>query len=207
MDRRKALKNMTLTFGYAVATPTVLSILQSCKTESIATWTPQFFTESQGYMVTQLADIILPATDIAGALDVNAPQFMDKMLHEIAPDKEKNTIKEGANAFAAEFQKVYGKTTSEGSKDEYQKLLETYFNISDEQKDSIFEMMDNESSLSAKQLETVFIYKFLIATRRYTLWGYYTSEQVGENILSYDPIPGKYEPCIPLEDVGNAWSL
>lgn len=206
MDRRKALKNISLTFGYAVATPTVLSILQSCNAD-IATWTPDFFTESQGYMVTQLADIILPVTDIAGALDVNTPQFMDKMLHDIAPDDEKNTIKEGANAFASAFQNVFEKTASEGSKKEYQQLLETYFNISDDKKDAIFEMMDNESSLSETQLETVLIYKFLIATRRYTLWGYYTSEHVGENILSYDPIPGEWEPCIPLEDVGNSWSL
>ena len=207
MDRRKALKNMSLTFGYAVATPTILSILQSCKTDATVTWTPQFFTEEQGYMVTQLADIILPVTDIAGALDVNVPQFMDKMLYDIAPEKEKYTIQEGAKAFAVEFKNVYSKNAMEGSKKEYQKLLETYFNISEDKKDAIFEMMDNESSLSEEQLNTVLIYKFLIATRRYTLWGYYTSERVGENILSYDPIPGSYEPCIPLEDVGNAWSL
>ncbi len=206
MDRRKALKNISLTFGYAVAAPTVLSILQSCKAD-IATWTPDFFTESQGYMVTQLADIILPVTDIAGALDVNVPQFMDKMLHEIAPDDEKNTVKEGANAFATEFQNVFEKTALEGSKKEYQQLLETYFNISEDKKDSIFEMMENESSLTEEQLNTVLIYKFLTATRRYTLRGYYTSEHVGENILSYDPIPGVYLGCIPLGDVGNSWSL
>jgi len=51
------------------------------------------------------------------------------------------------------------------------------------------------------------IYKFLLATRTYTITGYFSSELVGEKILSYDPVPGAWEPCIPVEDIGNAWSL
>ncbi len=206
MDRRTALRNMTLTLGYAVATPTVLGILQSCKSD-VATWTPMFFTETEGYMIIKLSDIILPTTDIAGALDVNVPEFMDKMLNEIAPEEEKNMIKEGANAFANEFENVYGKSASKGSTKEYQKLLEKYFNISEEEKKIVFAMQKEKGSITEDQLNKYLIYKFLLATRSYTLYGYYTSEHVGENILSYDPIPGKYDPCIPVEEVGNAWSL
>ncbi len=68
-------------------------------------------------------------------------------------------------------------------------------------------MRKDKSDLKGDKLNTYLIYKFLTETRRYTLYGYYTSEHVGETILSYDPIPGVYEPCIPLEDVGNSWSL
>lgn len=206
MDRRTALKNISLALGYAVATPTVLSILQSCKSD-VATWTPMFFSETQGSMIVKLSDIILPATDIAGALDVNVPEFMDKMLHDIAPDEEKNLIKEGANAFADEFQNTYNKDASKGTKEEYQKLLEKYFNISDDEKKVVFEMQREDKPITEVELNTYLIYKFLMATRRHTLYGYYTSEHVGENILSYDPIPGVWEPCIPVEDVGNSWSL
>ena len=206
MDRRTALKNITLTFGYAVATPTVLSVLQSCKTD-VATWTPLFFTETQGYMITKLSDIILPTTDMAGALDVNVPEFMDKMMHDIAPEEEKDTIKEGANAFADEFQKVYKKDALKGSKEDYTKLLEKYFNITEKEKKAVFEMQKKDSQISEEEMSTYLIYNFLIATRKYTLFGYYTSEHVGENILSYDPVPGRWDPCIPLDEVGNAWSL
>ncbi len=206
MDRRTALRNMTLTLGYAVATPTVLSILQSCKSD-VATWTPMFFTETQGYMIVKLSDIILPATEIAGALDVNVPEFMDKMLHEIAPEDEKNLIKEGANAFANEFENVYGKSASKGTTKEYEKLLDKYFNISDDEQKAVFEMQKEKESITEDQLNTYLIYKFLLATRKYTLYGYYTSEHVGENILSYDPIPGEWKACIDVEEVGNAWSL
>ena len=36
---------------------------------------------------------------------------------------------------------------------------------------------------------------------------YFTSEKIGEEVLSYDPIPGRQEGCVPVEDVGNVWSL
>lgn len=206
MDRRTALRNMTMTLGYAVATPTALNILQSCKSD-VTTWVPLFFTETQGYMIIKLSDIILPKTDIAGALDVNVPEFMDKMLYEIAPEKEKNTIKEGANVFANEFQNTYDKNAIKGTTREYEKLLEKYFNISEEERKDVFAMQKEKKPTSNVELNKYLFYKFLLATRKYTLYGYYTSEHVGENILSYDPIPGKYEPCIPLDEVGNAWSL
>ena len=39
------------------------------------------------------------------------------------------------------------------------------------------------------------------------LVGYFASEQVGGHVLSYDPIPGRFDGCIPVSNVGNAWSL
>ncbi|MDB4293667.1 gluconate 2-dehydrogenase subunit 3 family protein [Maribacter sp.] len=37
--------------------------------------------------------------------------------------------------------------------------------------------------------------------------GYFSSEEVGKNIFNYDPIPGKFVGCIPLEEVRSAWAL
>ena len=206
MDRRSALKNLTLTLGYAVATPTVLSVLQSCQS-NVATWVPNFFTPSQGFMIQNLADIIIPKSDVAGALDVNVPEFMDKMLHEIAPEEKKNEIMEGAIAFSKEFDKVYGKEVLEGSKKEYHKILSTFFDISEEKKKSVLKSQKSKEAITQEEMNDFLIYKFLLAVRSYTITGYFTSELVGEKILSYDPVPGSWEPCIPLEDVGNAWSL
>ena len=43
MDRRKALKNMGLALGYTVATPTLISIVQSCKKDAAIVMDPRFF--------------------------------------------------------------------------------------------------------------------------------------------------------------------
>ncbi len=40
------------------------------------------------------------------------------------------------------------------------------------------------------------------------LWGYFSSEEIGMKHLNYDPIPGEYRGCIPLDEVGGKnWSL
>ena len=133
---------------------------------------------------------------------------MDKMFNEIASESQKETMKEGATAFANTFKNVFGKDASAGSKKEFETVLATYFDVPTDQQKQISEMMNqNKSKLTGKKLNTFLIYKFLTETRRYTLYGYYTSELVGETILSYDPIPGHYEACIPVEDIGNAWSF
>ena len=40
-----------------------------------------------------------------------------------------------------------------------------------------------------------------------TCQGYFTSEIGATQALKHEPIPGEYIPCMPLSDVGKAWSL
>ena len=78
MDRRIALKNMGLALGYTVATPTLISIIQSCKTEKALDWTPDFFSKDEGSVITHLVDIILPKTDTPSASEVQVNLFIDR---------------------------------------------------------------------------------------------------------------------------------
>ena len=39
--------------------------------------------------------------------------------------------------------------------------------------------------------------------RSATILGYFTSEQVGRNVLHYDPVPGAYNGCVPIDQVGR----
>ena len=82
MKRREALKNIGLAAGVAVATPSILSILQSC-TSDVATWTPSFFTEEQGMLLRGFVDTILPKTDTPSGSEVNVPEFIDRYVNEI----------------------------------------------------------------------------------------------------------------------------
>jgi len=43
--------------------------------------------------------------------------------------------------------------------------------------------------------------------RDLTIWGYKSSELVGENVLSYLPVPGEYIGCGDLQELtgGKAW--
>jgi hypothetical protein len=48
---------------------------------------------------------------------------------------------------------------------------------------------------------------FFHLIKELTLTGYFTSEKIGKEITHYDPVPGRYQGCIPLAEVGNkAWT-
>lgn len=209
MDRRTALKNLSIGLGYTVAAPTIFNMLSSCTAETNG-WTPLFLSADEKHMVTHLADIILPATDTPGALDVNVPQFLDLMYADIEKEQNQDIFKKGALLFAEAFKAKFNIEVTKGSKSQYETLLESYFKISEASEKAIFKLQSLPiESITKADKDNYLLYKFLLSVRRYTLFGYYTSEKVGETVLNYDPVPGQHKGCIPLEDVPNgiAWSL
>jgi len=179
MDRRTALKNLSIGLGYTVATPTILNILSSC------------------------------TTDTPGALDVNVPQFIDMMYHDIERKGNQNLFKKGAKAFSKLFKSEFNTEVKDGKKVQFETLLTSLFNLSDEETETILNQQSQYSNtFTDSEKDKFMMYKFLISVRRYTLLGYFTSEKVGKEVLNYDPIPGEDLGCIPLEDVpnGRTWS-
>ncbi|MDO1499493.1 gluconate 2-dehydrogenase subunit 3 family protein [Winogradskyella maritima] len=93
MDRRKALRNMGLALGYTVATPTLISIVESCKQEPSFEWTPDFFSKDEGAVLTKLVDIILPKTDTPSASETQVHLFIDRFALEVMDEKQQNFVK------------------------------------------------------------------------------------------------------------------
>lgn len=210
MDRRTALKNLTKSIGFAVATPTVMSVLASCSQEPKASWVAQFLSDEEKHMVTHLVDIIIPKDDIVGALDVNIPQFIDLMYHEVETKQNQQLFRQGAKSLSENFIQTLHKDISAGTKEDFTVLLNNYFNLSEyETKTILKEQKLNPNNISKGKIELYSLYKFLLSVRYYTIFGYVTSKKVGEEVLAYDPTPGVYNGCISLEEAtnGRAWSL
>jgi len=57
--------------------------------------------------------------------------------------------------------------------------------------------------------DTVSRFAFADNLRGLTIWGYKTSEYVGEEVLAYLPVPGEYIGCADTQELtgGKAWSL
>lgn len=195
MNRRDALKGLGISLGYVIATPTILSMLQSCTTQA-EQWTPLFFSKKQGFVLQNLVDLILPKMrDTAGALDVNVPQFIDLFVSKTASDEEKEIYKTGLDAVMEELgilnvEPIALKT------EHFETLLSKYLRISRAQR-------------LAYIMEENLVFETLINIRDQTVWSYLSSKDIGENLLAYDPIPGQQKGCISLEEAtgGKAWSL
>ncbi len=200
MDRRQALKGLGLSLGYVVATPAVISMLQSCKNDTAAavSWTPKFFSADEGIVVKNLVDLILPKTgDLPGASDVNVAEFIDLYLSKAVSKEEQEEYKKGL----ASVMEALGKPAKDLTTEDYDGLLAKFLKATTEEQEA-FRNDEKEGAV----LET------LTGLRGSAIWAYKTSELVGEEILAYDPIPGEQKGCISVEEAtgewgGRAWSL
>ncbi len=207
MNRRTALKNLSLSIGYVISAPALMNMITSC-TEDPVTWQPAFLTSQQKNMVVHLVDIILPNSDIPGGLDVNIPEFIDKMYKDVETKSKQEIFSKGSDVFSERFQKKFDIDIVNGNREEIQQLFSAYFDLSASESNRVMmEQRIAENKIHAERKDDYLMYKFLFSVRSYSLFGYYTSEKVGKEVLNYDPIPGAYEACIPLSDVGNAWTL
>ena len=207
MNRREALKGLTLGMGYVVAVPTVISMLESCAAET-ETWPAVFLTDKEKHVVVQLVDIILPATDIPGGLDVNLPQFVDMMCKDVMKASDQEMFHQGSQVFAERFKEKFNKDIIKSKKKEVLALFSGYFDKSPEETSIILRKQSvSLKEIPVEELQDYLMYKYLMAVRTFSLLGYYTSEKIGTEVLSFDPIPGVLQGCIPVSEVGNAWTI
>ncbi|MEX0289594.1 MAG: gluconate 2-dehydrogenase subunit 3 family protein [Flavobacteriaceae bacterium] len=215
MDRRIALKNMGLALGYTVATPTLISIVQSCQADKALEWTPDFFSKDEGAMITHLVDIILPKTDTPSATEVQVNLFIDRFIDQVMEKEQQDFVKMISGKFLERALKASGKEKgTELSAEDLEPLLASTLSISKEQaqgyEEAVGEFMEAMATGEAVELDDAAArYAFASNLRNMTIWGYKASEYVGEEVLAYLPVPGEYIACGDLNELsgGKAWSI
>lgn len=197
MGRRSALKKTGLLAGIAVAMPSILSILQACNDEPRLTWQPKFFTEVEAKTIGGIVDMILPRTDTPGALDVNVDVFIDKIIAQTYDAESQEHMRKEITSFNADCEANYGAVFINLDKAKRIEVLKAAEKNSEKFNPGIWGKTIGDQ-------EPIGFYRALKST---AIWAYSTSEKVGKNVLSYLPIPGVYEGCKPVSEVGNRWSL
>lgn len=181
ISRREAIRRAALMLGVAL-TPSLLST--ALQAQSGATTTVpglRYLSESQRAMVAIIAERILPKTDTPGALDAGVPEFINIIYGKYLNEDDKIMFSSGLDEVAARALKFYRRSIAQLSAEEQDHLL-------------------RDIARASQALPT----SFFLQIKELTVVGYFTSELVGKTVLKYDPIPGRYDPCIPLSDVGNA---
>ena len=198
MKRREVLKNLGLATGFFVATPAIVSLLQSC-TSDVKTWIPEFLSPDQGVILTNLADIILPKTDLPSATELNVPQFIDKYFNEVLDDESQLQVKTAFSNIVSILKPNVEDSIDKVTQEDYKALLDNHMLVKDE--------IDEERETNPESLEMTKS-EFLNNLKWMTINGYVTTEQIGETVLKYDPVPGAYY-CGDLQELtgGKSWSL
>lgn len=195
MNRREILRYTAWITGAAVSAPLAGAILSGC---SEAPGNPQSSTESSAQMpvlhyfspdkfllLTLIADTILPRTDSPSASDVQVPATVDSMLGQV---------------FEEDYQAVFKLNWLQ---------LENYLRAGNFATLDSAAQVDLLRELELGQSEELISARSCFTDLKQQVIAYYlTKEEIGEKYLNYVPIPGKYEPCISLEEANNrAWAI
>jgi hypothetical protein len=191
MDRRKALRSIGTGIGAIAVTPSVVSLFQSC--QSVATYTPVFISENDFKIVSNLMEIIIPKTDIPGAIELKLPEFVDAYIDAVWDEKRKTDFKEAWTAFISSSNKAAGKENANDlSTADWDAQLAKYLKPGND-----VPADETLASQFANQLRSI------------TVNAFKTNEFIGEEVLAYAPIPGEQKGCVDLMEAtgGKAWSL
>lgn len=194
MNRRQVLQYTAWITGASVSAPLAGAILSGCSRapqEEVVGASQNsmpmlhFFSPDQFKKVTILADAILPKTDSPSASDVGVPETVDTMIGQVFDADYHRTFKAGWHQLSEFLARQDFWQAAPAAQAEALRSLE----LSEE---------PDHVELQASYLEL----------KQQVVAYYLTSEEIGENYLNYLPIPGKYDPCISIEDVNNqAWAI
>lgn len=193
MDRREALKRTALLMGGVVSAPAILGVLKGCSAKPDINWKPEFLTEDQASVVSEVAEIIIPKTDTPGAKDAGVPSFIDKILKDVYSAEDQERFTSGLTAFNEEASKAYG---------------DEFLELEAEQQKEFVKKLHDEAIDTERTTDPAPKRPFILMMKELTMLGFFTSEPGATQVLQYDAVPGAYKGCIPLSEAGNgkAWA-
>jgi hypothetical protein len=177
MTRRAALKRAALFLGVALTPSLIANVLQAAAVPGAKAL---FLSKAHLDLVTAIADRILPRTDTPGASDVGVPAFVDLMLGKYSTESERQVFTAGLDEVNAASLAAHA---------------QSFVKVTAAQQDAILMRI----AVASQKKDKTFFHQI----KELTVVGYFTSEIVGRTVLHYDPVPGRFQGCVPISEVGN----
>jgi len=179
MNRREAL----LLLAGTAALPESLKAMGRAVHAKVRAGMLRTFTPHQNETVATIAELIIPKTDTPGARDAGVPAFIDVMLADWGDDDQRQMFTTGLTNVDERSRTAFGKE---------------FIGCTPEQQSEILQDLDYELA-QLRDAKSDTSKNFFGAMKWLTLTGYYTSEVGSTSELHYRVVPGRYEPCYPLE--------
>ena len=187
MNRREALRRTAMIMGGAISAPAMMGVLKGCKSEPTINWQPEFFTREQGALISEVAEIIIPATDTPGAKDVGVPGFIDKILKDVYSQNEQENFLAAMKAFNERAKEEQG---------------DSFIDLEPENQVAFVNKV-HEEAVNAYKTDPSQPKPFILMAKELTMLGFFTSEAGATQVLQYSPVPGAYKGRLPIEEAGN----
>jgi hypothetical protein len=172
MDRRKALALTATIFGGAIVGSQIF--LAGCKKiEKEAL----LFSDQEVAFLDEVGETIIPTSkDSPGAKAAGIGAFMKTIITDCYSSEEANTFYKGISEIENKAKQSFSKG---------------FMQLNDQERFQLFVDLDKAS----REKKSDALYFSMM--KELTLWGYFSSEVGCTQALRYNPIPGRFEGCVP----------
>lgn len=205
MERREALRNLGFGSAAIFSSSMLFGALQSCSPQASVDWVPVSMTAQEAAELEKICEGICPKTTTPGATEAGVANHLDQALSVLSTNKEVDYFKKGMGVFVDNFNADQEVKFKDATTEQMTDVINSYFKKYEDSPEMLRDLrsgMNEDGEKSNEFLETYFVTQVVDSTFQ----SYFTSELVGETVMRYDPIPVKYEGCIPLEPGQKAWS-
>lgn len=204
INRRELIQNSTLALGAFFSSQTLVALADTATTKTIKTKT--FLDKNDRLALAQISEIIMPRTDTPGAIDVGVPDKMDEIFARVLNSQEQQKIKEGFVALNQLCQSMHKKAFLALEADDQTalvKILNINFVKAGTSAATLIE--EYQSKIDKTQIQTAL--DLFAIVKELTLVIFFRSEPGATKVLQYVAIPGRFNGCVPLKDIGRAWAV
>jgi len=213
MNRREAIQRVAMLMGGVLSAPALLAALNVRAKEPAEDWKPAALGPDELAIVARIVDIMLPRTDLPGALDAGVPAFIDSMLAEVYTQADREHYLQGLQEFDAAAAKAHRKAFLQ-LKPELQlahvKKVQDAAITAEREGGAKWQKQLAQQIREAKELTQntkisnhAHQRTFILATKELALLGFFTSQPGATQVLQYVAIPGAYHGCLPRKEAGN----
>ena len=154
-------------------------------------------------LINALSDIIIPKTDTPSASEAGVPAFIQTTVEHTFTSAENQMFIKGLSWLDALCIDQY-KARFEELKAHQQQEFASAVNAL-----TLHAGINKTGPLSKhalKQEHFQLATKCFATTKSLCIFGYCTSEMGATQHLNYQPVPGRFDACVPLESIGKAWA-
>lgn len=183
MNRRKALSLTATLLGTTIIGSEVL--LSGCSVKEGPVFDPS---QEQMTLLDMIGETILPETEQSqGAKAAQIGRFMTSIVADCYNEEEQAIFTDGLENMARLAQNSYGNSFAEMSEADRLEMLTG---------------LDKASIANTEEGPT----HYYVMMKQLTIWGYFSSEIGSREALRFNPVPGRFEGCIPYVSGERAWA-
>ncbi len=175
MNRRSMLRGSITVAGAAIVLP-AMGGLAGCSSGAGGSLAGKL------ELIDAVSDLVIPQTDTPGARLAGVPAYIEAVFTDHFTTEQQDDFAAGLSVFD-DMAKNAG--------------TDSFTSASAEQQSAILTELDT----GPRDMTGKATWQQL---RDMSIFGFYTSEQATEE-LKFEEIPGRYDACAPLEEVGRAW--